>query len=73
MVLLSNQDVPGVIGRVATLLGNAGINIGRFYLGRSRPGEVAMALVQVDEPIGDALLAELAALPSILGARRVAI
>jgi D-3-phosphoglycerate dehydrogenase len=73
LVLLSNQDVPGVIGRVATLLGNASINIGRFYLGRRKPGEEAMALVQVDEPIDDALLAELAALPSILGARRIAL
>jgi D-3-phosphoglycerate dehydrogenase len=71
MVLLSNRDVPGVIGRVATLLGGAGINIARFYLGRKEPGGDAMALIQVDEPMGDGLLAELAALPEVLGARRV--
>ena len=73
MVLLSNRDVPGVIGRIASYLGDEGINIARFYLGRNRPGEVAMALVQVDAPLSEAQLAALAALPSVLGARSIAL
>jgi D-3-phosphoglycerate dehydrogenase len=71
MVLLSNRDVPGVIGHVASRIGAAGVNIARFYLGRKAAGGEAMALVQVDEPIGDALLAELATLPDVLEARRI--
>ena len=59
MVLLSNRDVPGVIGRVASRIGAAGVNIGRFYLGRKEIGGDAMALVQVDQPIDDDLVAGL--------------
>lgn len=73
LILLSNRDVPGVIGKIATLLGDAGVNIGRFYLGRKQAGDVAMAIVQVDEGIDDALLARLAQLSDILSARRIAL
>lgn len=71
MVLLRNRDVPGVIGRIATGLGDAGVNIARFYLGRLTVGEEAMALIQVDDKVTDAQIAELAALPNVLSARRI--
>lgn len=71
MVLLSNRDVPGVIGRVATTLGDSGINISRFYLGRRERGGDALALIEVDDPVGDAVLASLEAIPDVTGARRV--
>ncbi len=71
MVLVSNLDVPGVIGKIATLLGNAGINISRFYLGRKSAGGEAMALIQIDDPIDDDRLAALASLPNIVSARRI--
>jgi len=71
LVVLSNRDVPGVIGRIATYLGDAGINIGRFYLGRKRAGGEAMAVIEVDEAVADDQLTALAALPNILSARRV--
>jgi D-3-phosphoglycerate dehydrogenase len=71
LVLLSNRDVPGVIGRVATYLGDAGLNIARFYLGRRAPGEAALALIQVDEPVGERQLADLASLPEIVSARAI--
>ena len=73
MVLLSNRDVPGVIGKIATYLGDAGINIARFYLGRHGVGGEAMALIQVDEPVGDEHLAALAALPNVVSARTIAL
>jgi D-3-phosphoglycerate dehydrogenase / 2-oxoglutarate reductase len=71
LVVLSNEDVPGVIGRIATYLGDARINIGRFYLGRKRAGGEAMAVIETDEAVGDEQLGALAALPNILSARRV--
>jgi D-3-phosphoglycerate dehydrogenase len=71
LVLLANRDVPGVIGHIATFLGDQGINIARFYLGRKLAGDVAMALVQVDEPLSEAQRAALAGLPEVLSARRI--
>jgi D-3-phosphoglycerate dehydrogenase / 2-oxoglutarate reductase len=67
ILFMRNQDVPGVIGRVGTILGAAGVNIASFSLGRktAAPGGDALALVNVDSPIPEAALEELRALPAI--------
>jgi D-3-phosphoglycerate dehydrogenase len=57
MIYVSNEDRPGFIGRFAGLLGDAGINIATFALGRDREGGSAIALVQVDGKVPDAALA----------------
>ena len=57
MLYVTNQDKPGFIGRFGTLLGNRGINIATFHLGRNAAGGDAIALVEVDEPISDEILA----------------
>jgi D-3-phosphoglycerate dehydrogenase len=49
-LLVWNRDVPGVIGRVGTILGNAGVNIAEWRLGRSGPGEIALAFINLDQP-----------------------
>jgi D-3-phosphoglycerate dehydrogenase len=55
-LLVWNRDVPGVIGRVGTILGNAGVNIAEWRLGRSGPGEIALAFINLDQPApGDVL------------------
>lgn len=66
LVIIRNQDVPGVIGRIGTILGEARLNIANFALGRSRGGRVpeghALAVVQLDVAPGDeSALAEAAA------------
>ncbi|MGH7588825.1 MAG: phosphoglycerate dehydrogenase [Gemmatimonadota bacterium] len=48
-LLVWNRDVPGVIGRVGTILGNAGVNIAEWRLGRSGPGEIALAFINLDQ------------------------
>ena len=57
LVIIRNQDVPGVIGRIGTILGEARLNIANFALGRSRGGRVpeghALAVVQLDTAPGD--------------------
>ena len=50
MILLSNSDVPGVIGQVGQILGNNGINIADFRLGRSKDGALSVILVDEDVP-----------------------
>jgi D-3-phosphoglycerate dehydrogenase len=71
LVLLQNRDVPGVIGRVGTLLGAAGINIAEYQQARLQAGEDAMAAISVDGAIEESVMAELAALPDVLGVTQV--
>jgi D-3-phosphoglycerate dehydrogenase len=76
-VFMQNQDVPGVIGHVGTVLGKNGINIANFSLGRRdkplSPGEPleAVAVVETDETVGDNVLAQLKANPAVKIARSV--
>ncbi len=65
MLYITNEDKPGFIGRLGTLLGDAGVNIANFNLGRSAPGADAIALLQVDEPVADHVLAEIRSLPLV--------
>jgi D-3-phosphoglycerate dehydrogenase / 2-oxoglutarate reductase len=71
MLLCSNRDVPGVLGRFCTLLGDKGVNIGRLYLGRKEVGGTAIMLCQIDTPASDELIAELYKVPEIISAKRV--
>src|SRR5689334_6570117 len=66
MLFIRNRDVPGVIGRVGTLLGGAGINIGSYHQARvSCPGHDALAAITVDQPLRNGVLDELARVPDI--------
>jgi D-3-phosphoglycerate dehydrogenase len=65
MIYVSNEDKPGFIGRFASLLGNASINIATFALGRDREGGSAVALVEVDGAVPEKLLAEIKTLPGV--------
>ena len=51
MLYIVNEDAPGFIGRIGTLLGENGINIGTFHLGRREAGGEAVLLLSVDQPI----------------------
>ena len=71
MVVMRNRDVPGVIGRVGTILGEQGVNIGRFHLGRRERGGEAMAVVEIDAPLKAETLEELRASPQVISARQI--
>jgi D-3-phosphoglycerate dehydrogenase / 2-oxoglutarate reductase len=64
-----NKDKPGFIGALGRTLGDAGVNIASMHLGRSAPGEDALALVEVDGPISEAVLAKVRAIPLVVKAR----
>ncbi|MEE9185319.1 MAG: phosphoglycerate dehydrogenase, partial [Acidimicrobiia bacterium] len=67
MLILKNRDVPGVIGRVGTVLGGGDVNIGFYYQARNeRAGGDALAAVGVDQLPSAALLSKLKALPDVL-------
>jgi D-3-phosphoglycerate dehydrogenase len=74
MLLMRSSDVPGVVGRVGTILGDHGVNISRFHLGgrRERGGE-AMSVIETDAPVGDSTLEELRAFGPVISARRISL
>jgi D-3-phosphoglycerate dehydrogenase len=72
MVYIANTDVPGMIGFIGTTLGNAGVNIANFHLGRDQEGGDAIALLYVDGPVPAEVLAKLTAHPAIRQAKPLA-
>jgi D-3-phosphoglycerate dehydrogenase / 2-oxoglutarate reductase len=71
LIYIRNRDVPGVVGKVGSLLGQHGVNIANFALGRIGPDADAMAVVQVDAPAPDAVLQQLRELPEIQEVRAI--
>jgi len=69
MLYVNNLDKPGFIGALGVVLGEAGVNIATFNLGRLAAGEDAIALVGVDQPPDAALIARIRALPHVKEAR----
>ena len=65
MLYVVNEDAPGFIGRIGTTLGEAGVNIGTFHLGRRAAGGEAVLLLSVDEPVTPDLIAKVRALPGV--------
>ena len=70
MLYVNNLDKPGFIGALGVLLGDAGVNIATFNLGRRDAGEDAIAIVGVDSAPDEALLARVKALPQCEGSPR---
>ncbi|HZZ33142.1 MAG TPA: NAD(P)-dependent oxidoreductase, partial [Phenylobacterium sp.] len=69
MLYVNNLDKPGFIGNLGRLLAEADVNIATFNLGRVSAGDDAIALVGVDQPPGEDLIAKIQALPHVKEAR----
>ena len=69
MLYVTNEDKPGFIGRFATTLGDAGVNIATFALGRDAPGGSAIALVEVDGEVPPVVLGRIEGLPGVKAAK----
>ena len=65
MLYVTNLDKPGFVGRFATLLAGAGINIATFHLGRDSAGGNAIALVEIDGTVSPDLLAKVQQIPNV--------
>ncbi len=59
MIYTTNDDVPGIIGTLGTVFGQAGVNIANFQLGRDAPGGNAIALLYLDSPVDPSVLSRL--------------
>lgn len=68
MIYITNEDMPGIIGGVGSILGDAGVNIATFHLGRSGPGGDAIALIEIDGDPDAGLLKRITAVPHVITA-----
>jgi D-3-phosphoglycerate dehydrogenase len=73
LLFLVHRDAPGVIGKIGTALGDAGININRMTCDRLKPGETNVGVFSIDQDVPPAVLAKLNAIGGIIEAIRVAL
>jgi D-3-phosphoglycerate dehydrogenase / 2-oxoglutarate reductase len=71
MLFIRNEDRPGMIGKLGSILGEHGINIGNMAVGRGEPGSRAAMAVTVDEPVPEEVLTALEETPGFNEARSV--
>jgi D-3-phosphoglycerate dehydrogenase len=69
MIYITNLDKPGFIGKFSSTLGEAGINIATFHVGREAPGGNAVALIEIDGDLPETVLAKVRALPQVQQAK----
>ena len=69
MIYITNLDKPGFIGKFSSTMGDAGINIATFHVGREAPGGEAVALIEIDGEIPPEVLARVRALPQVQQAK----
>jgi D-3-phosphoglycerate dehydrogenase len=71
MIVVRNDDRPGVVGQVGLALGEAGVNIADMALGRTRTGATAVMVLAVDQPLPAPAHEQLSAAPGILAVHAV--
>ena len=69
MLVIQNEDQPGVIGNVGTVLARQGINIARFHLGRLEGRAICM--INIDTPAGEGTIEEIRSLPHVLSVKSI--
>jgi D-3-phosphoglycerate dehydrogenase len=69
MIYITNLDKPGFIGKFSSTLGDAGINIATFHVGRDAPGGNAVALIEIDGELPPEVLTKVRALPQVQQAK----
>ncbi|HET9149904.1 MAG TPA: phosphoglycerate dehydrogenase [Alphaproteobacteria bacterium] len=69
VLFVKNKDKPGFIGNLGRTLSEHSVNIATFHLGRKGAGEDAIALINVDQPLGDEIVAKVRGLPNMVQAK----
>ena len=71
VLLISQQDKPGIIGRVGTLLGDSGINIATMQVGRNEVGGSVVMILKIDKKASRNVMESLLAIPEIKRVREI--
>jgi D-3-phosphoglycerate dehydrogenase len=72
-LFVRNEDRPGMIGKIGTILGEHGINIGNMAVGRNAPGSPAIMAITVDQPVPDQVVKTLLKIPGFTDARAISL
>ena len=73
LLFIRNRDVPGVVGKLGTILGRAGVNIAGIQLGRPQGGEHAVSIINVDSAVPREALEAIRAIEEIVTARAIVV
>ncbi len=71
MLFIRNDDTPGLIGQVGTILGESGQNIANFHLGRKPKGDSAICLVSLDGALPDDVMAKIKGIAQVTQAKKL--
>ena len=71
MIFVQNRDVPGVIGKIGTILGDCKVNIAGYLLSRIEKSDFAYAVIKVDELINDKVLEEIYSIKDIIEIKQI--
>ena len=71
MLYVTNNDKPGFVGNVGTILAKAGINMGTFHLGRIAPGGDAISIIETDGEVPEAVMAEVQKVPNVIQVKQL--
>ena len=73
MLLIQNNDIPGVVGKVGSVLGANNINIAEFILSRNSSGSEAYSIIKIDECVSSKILKDLSVLDEIIEVKQIII
>ena len=73
MLLIQNNDIPGVVGKVGSLLGENNVNIAEFILSRKSSGNKAYSIIKIDDSVSSEILNELSSLDEVLEVKQITI
>ena len=73
LLLIHNNDKPGVIGNLGSLLGKNNINIARMHFGRESAGGMAISVISVDTAPAPEIIEEIRKLPNILSVKQISL
>ena len=68
VLLIYNQDIPGVVGKVGTLLGNMHVNIASYQLGRKEESDIAIGLIRLDSDPSPEVIERISDLEEVISA-----
>lgn len=71
LIAIHNKDVPGVVGRMGTLLGDSGVNIGRIHLSRDKERGEALSLINIDSAPSSKILEDLRSIIGVQSVRHI--
>lgn len=69
MLFVRNDDVPGMVGVIGTVVGQAGVNISNMHIGEDQDGVAAMMVISTDRPVPEPVQQELLAIPGVSSVR----